>query len=75
MTNFPNNVFLLESLKSIVGVHEGVHYKVHDDEPPGGGRVLAEGVPAVDEHSYVVVPGTIKENEKKLNAHRKFQIS
>ena len=30
--------------------------EVHDDEPPGGGGVLAEGVPAVDEDRDVVVP-------------------
>ena len=46
-------------LEEVVGVHEGVHDEVHDDEPPGRGRVLAEGVPAVDQHSHVVVPGEI----------------
>ena len=30
--------------------------EVHDDEPPGGRGVLAEGVPAVDEDRDVVVP-------------------
>ena len=30
--------------------------EVHDDEPPGGGGVLAEGVPAVDEDRDVVIP-------------------
>ena len=33
--------------ESVVGVHEGVNHKVHDDEPPRRGRVLGEGVPAV----------------------------
>lgn len=43
-------------LEKVVGVHEGVDDEVHDDEPPGRGRVLTEGVPAVDQHSHVVVP-------------------
>ena len=30
--------------------------EVHDDEPPGGGGVLAEGVPAVDEDGDVMIP-------------------
>ena len=30
--------------------------EVHDDEPPGGGGVLAEGVPAVDEDRDVMIP-------------------
>lgn len=33
--------------KGIVGVHDGVHEVVHDDEPSGGGSVLGEGVPGV----------------------------
>ena len=30
--------------------------EVHDDKPPGRGRVLTEGVPTVDENSDVVIP-------------------
>lgn len=33
-----------------------MNHEVHDHEPPGGSGVLAEGVPAVDEDSDVVIP-------------------
>ena len=33
-----------------------MHEEVHDDEPAGWSRVLAEGVPAVDEDGDVVIP-------------------
>ena len=45
-------------LEEVVRVHQGVDDEVHDDEPPGGGGVLAEGVPAVDQDGHVVVPGS-----------------
>ena len=41
--------------------------EVHDDEPAGGGGVLAEGVPAVDEDGDVVVP--VEEDQLLLPQH------
>ena len=41
--------------------------EVHDDEPPGGGGVLTEGVPAVDEDRDVVVP--VEEYQLLLPQH------
>jgi hypothetical protein len=38
---------------------------VHDDEPPGGGRVLGERVEGVQQHGQVVIP----ENEDTLGTY------
>ena len=43
-------------LEEVVRVHEGMDDEVHDDEPPGRRRILAKGVPAVDQNSHVMVP-------------------
>ena len=52
MLNWP------EGFKRVVSVHDRVDDEVHDDEPPGGGGVLAEGVPAVDEDRHMMIPGS-----------------
>ena len=49
-------VFAPGRLEEVVRVHEGVDDEVHYDKPPGGGGVLAERVPAVNEHSHMVIP-------------------
>ena len=46
--------------------------EVHDDEPPGGGGVLTEGVPAVDEDRDVVVP--VEEYQLLLPQHDEDRV-
>ena len=46
--------------------------EVHDDEPPGGGRVLGEGVPAVDEDCDVVVP--VKEDQSLFAQDDEYSV-
>ena len=43
-------------LEEVVRVHERVDNEVHDNKPPCGGGVLAERVPAVDQHGDMMVP-------------------
>ena len=50
------NMDLPQSSECVVCVHNGVYNEVHHDKPPCRGGVLAERVPAVDQHSDVVVP-------------------
>ena len=52
----PGGRYSPDGLEEVVGVHQRVHEEVHDDEPAGWSRVLAEGVPAVDEDGDVVIP-------------------
>ena len=47
--------------------------EVHDDEPPGGGGVLAEGVPAVDEDRYVVIP--VQEYQLLFPKHNEYCVA
>ena len=56
MTNTQLVVFAPGRLEEVVRVHQGVDNEVHDHEPPGGDGVLAERVPAVDQHGDVMVP-------------------
>ena len=56
MTNTQLVVFSPGRLEEVVRVHQGVDNEVHDHKPPGGGRVLTERVPAVDQHGDVMVP-------------------
>ena len=37
---------------------------VHDDEPAGGGRILAVAVPGVQQHCHVVIP-----RQQSVNNH------
>ena len=62
-----------EGFKCVVSVHDGVDDEVHDDEPPGGGGVLAEGVPAVDEDRYVVIP--VQEYQLLFPKHNEYCVA
>ena len=61
-----------EGFEGVVRVHDRVNDEVHDDEPPGWGGVLAEGVPAVDEDRDVVVP--VKEDQLLLPQHDEDRV-
>ena len=64
---------LPQSPECVVGVHDGVDDEVHDDKPPGGGGVLAERVPAVDQHGDVVIP--VKEYQLLLSQYYEYGVS
>eukprot|EP00981_Chlorochromonas_danica_P000288 scaffold67_cov180-Ochromonas_danica.AAC.2 len=55
---------LLESLETVVEVHDGVHGVVHGDEVESCARHGHIGVPAEDQHGDVVVP--VQEDQRLL---------
>ena len=50
-----------------------MNHEVHDHKPPGWRGVLAEGVPAVDEDSDVVIP--VQEYQLLFAEHDEYRVT
>jgi len=48
----------------VVRVHEGVHVKIHPNEPTSTGRVILVGVPGVDQDGDMMIP--MQEDQRSL---------